>query len=99
MITVKIRSGIWLNAGEEKVVRRCADVIAGTDVQVKTQDSGYKWDISGNTWWATEWSPIQHDEEGAYREIGIEYRYRGSGKSRNGKAMVALEVWLNWVFH
>jgi hypothetical protein len=94
---VKVRSGIWRNAGEEQIVRRIAKVVAGTDEFVKIMPSppiGFKWELKTNDWQVSPLSESLRDDEGAYAIIVVWYRYG----HLNEKFMTSIENFLKWVF-
>lgn len=100
-IRVEVKSGIWRGAGEEAVVRRIAEIVAGhaNAEQCQQQKDGYKWGlcVSGNDWFATEMTTEPNPEGG--RDMGVitvAYRYGGGG---NEQMMEALQTYLNWVFN
>lgn len=99
-IRVEVKSGIWYKAGEEAVIRRIAEIVAGhaNADQCQQKKDGYKWGlhVGGNDWWATEMTTEQNPEHGAKMGvITVHYRYGGGG---NEPMMKALETFLNWTF-
>lgn len=95
-IRIAVKSGIWRNAGEERIVRRIASAVYGHDAEVAKQDDGYKWTLNrnANDWWATAMEETTIDDRKA-GVITVHYRYGGGG---NADMMKALETFLNWVF-
>lgn len=100
-IRVEVKSGIWLNAGEEAVIRRIAEIVAGhaNAEHCQQQDRGYKWGlcVTGNDWWASEMTREPNpDGERMMGVIKVAYRYGGGGS--NSDMMRALQTYLNWIF-
>lgn len=94
MFEVTVTNGLWLKAGEEKIVRRIAEIAIGKHAVTAQKDDGSKWslDVHGNDWWTSEMALSEGGRTGTLR---VNFRYGGGG---NAAAMDALQTWLNWVF-